>query len=453
MKRLGIIICLGLVGLSVPVGLFAQTAPAGIVFTNEPQTIISGGISETITIQVQDSSYTSFKLQSTGCLSLSSSASGEFSSSATNWSNVSVLTMNKNSANRNFYYKSSVAGNQTITARLVLRPEGVSSCADMEEWLPKWTASQKIIVGTATPTPSVDGPPNGGADQTLGVATTTQSVTQPSGTQTELAPSLLVKPSGPLTAIVGADAEFSAQVFGMKKEKIENARVIWSFGNGATREGNKVRYAYTIPGSYAVIVSVASGELSGYARILVKAISPEMIISRVANGPDGFIEIENKSGAELDISGWGIASGAILFSIPERTFLLPKTKVAFPAPDTGVFVVNNDARLFFPNGRLAAEYKLVNSGSINNESRVVVNVGEKKIEKEEKEEEIASDASASVILSENDSSSKMPMWIFGIAGVAVLGIAGLVAFKFKSKIVKEKTDEEQFAEKVRINSF
>lgn len=448
MNRLGIIGCIGLIGLSGPAWLFAQTAPAGIVFTNEPQTIISGGISETITIQVQDSSGALFKLPSTGCISLSSSAAGEFSSSVTNWSAVSVLTMNKNSANRNFYYRSSVSGTQTLTARLALKPtEETRSCANwpISEWPTGWTTSQKITIeGSGVESPPSQPTPfsKGGGSEAGG------------GFSAEPVPSLLVKPSGPLTAIVGADAEFSAQVFGTKKEKIENARVIWSFGNGATREGNKVRYAYTIPGSYAVIVSAASGELSGYARILVKAVSPEITISRVSSGPDGFIEIENKSGAELDISGWGIASGVILFAIPERTFLLPKTKVAFPASATGVFVVNNDARLLFPNGKLAAEYEpSIHTFSEMTSKNPLPPSPPPLVKEGEGGGFNTSNVPASVILSENDSSNKMYPWIFGIAGVAVLGIAGLAAFKFKQKMTEEKTDEEQFAEDVRINSF
>src|SRR3989344_5642711 len=91
--------------------LFFLAAPAyadvaGLSFTNDPRTADAGAVSEVLTVQVQDGNGQGVALPQTGCLSLeSSSASGQFSSSATNWSAVVVLSMNKGSMNRSFYYK------------------------------------------------------------------------------------------------------------------------------------------------------------------------------------------------------------------------------------------------------------------------------------------------------------------------------------------------------------
>ena len=110
----------------------ADPVPSGIVFTSAPQTISVGAISEQITIQVQDAEHTLSKVPSTACASITSSSSGgAFSSSASAWSAVSVLTIAKNSANRNFYYKDGTVGVPTLGIRVALKPEAETrSCAN-----------------------------------------------------------------------------------------------------------------------------------------------------------------------------------------------------------------------------------------------------------------------------------------------------------------------------------
>jgi hypothetical protein len=291
-------------------------------------------------------------------------------------------------------------------------------------------------------------------------SSTTQTVSQSTGIQVEPVPSLILKPSAPTVVVAGADAEFSVQVFGAKKEQIQNARVIWSFGNGAVREGNKVRFSYTIPGSYAVIITAASGEFSGTSRFSVKAVQPDLAISKIASGPNGFVEIENKSNTELDLFGWDITSGNITFSIPEKTFLLPKTKVAFPASVTGVFVINDDARLLFPNGKIAAEYvkrnvpENISRPDLSRDTLLKEGVQSIPTLKEVPQQQVeAVDVPASIVLSEKNSSSKIFPWIFGVAGIGILGIAGLAALKYKPIIKDDSKIEERFADKIQIDSF
>lgn len=422
----------------------AQSVPAGVAFTSEPQTVAVGVVSETITIQAQGASGNTFKLPNTGCVSLSSSASGEFSSSVSNWSAVSVLTMNKNSANRNFYYKGAAAETHTLTARLVLKPESEErSCASwpIAEWPEGWSASQNMTVGASDNDMSTQNPPPGGGFS-------------------ESVPSLVVKIFGPSVATAGADAAFSAQVFGVKKELIPNARVVWSFGNGATREGASVRFAYNIPGSYIVSVDAASGGLAGMSRLVVKAVEPDIRISRVVSGADGFIEIENGGGAELDVSGWGIASGSLLFSLPDKTLILPKTKVAFPASATGVFVAWDDAQLLFPNGKVAAEYKpreTISSAPEIEPPPVVVLQNPPPAPSFTKEGEtrgsgFSTSTSASIALSLSDekSAGDISKWLWGVLGISILGIGALTAFRFKPALPKKENKSKEFAREVCI---
>lgn len=458
-----------IIGLFLLYTLFAaaQSAPAGVAFTSEPQTVAVGAISETITIQAQDGSGNAFKLPSTGCLALSSSASGEFSSSATSWSAVSVLTMNKNSANRNFYYKGTAAGTHTLTVRLVLKPESESrSCTNWPtvEWPTGWTTAQPITIGSGSNAPANAGENTSTASSTPQISEQASSASNGSSTSapSEPVPSLVVKMSAPASVSVGADATFSATVFGVKREPIPNARVVWSFGNGATREGISIRYAYNIPGSYAVIADAASGGLSGTAKLVVRAATPDIRVSRAVPGVHGFVEVENRSITELDVSGWGIASGAILFTIPDHTLILPSAKVAFPSEVTKISLDGNDARLLFPNGTLAAEYvptpnhvniprppqaDTPSKGEIKNsslEGSTPTPVGGRDVL-------IPTTTPASIVLSVSDtaSNSGIGKWLWAVSGACIVGIGALAAFRLKP-LPQEESEEKEFAEEIQI---
>jgi len=148
----------------LPYMAYAQVA--NFVFTSDPQTVQPGVPSGQITIQAQDSDGTSVNIPSTACIAFSStSVEGQFSSNSAKWNPASVLTMSKNTANKNFYYKDGQTGAPILTAKVALKPDSVTgSCAGwpMSQWTIQWTATQAISIGTATvsgsPTASAPAP-------------------------------------------------------------------------------------------------------------------------------------------------------------------------------------------------------------------------------------------------------------------------------------------------------
>lgn len=160
-------------------GVGAETAIARFAFTADPQQIQPGD-TVNLKLQSQDSAGNEMKLPQTGCIRLdSTSPQGQFSSNAENWSPISVLTMSKNTANRNFYYKDAVVGSYTLSVKIALRPEGESrSCASwpLDEWDIRWTAAQAISIvagGTVPPPPppEPDPPPSQPASSPAAVPT------------------------------------------------------------------------------------------------------------------------------------------------------------------------------------------------------------------------------------------------------------------------------------------
>lgn len=267
----------------------------------------------------------------------------------------------------------------------------------------------------------------------------------------EPVPSLLVKVSAPASVTVGAETVFSATVFGLKKEPIPNARVIWTFGNGATKEGASVRYAYNIPGSYAVIADAASGGLAGTAKFVVKAIKPDIRVSQVIPGAHGFVEIENMSTAELDVSGWGLASNNSVFTIPDHTIILPSAKVAFPVEVTKLPIIDAHAQLLFPNGTVAAEYV---EGPKKPEPVIIPKLITPTFSKNPPPQPpTTTPAAIALSVSDNTNTSSVLGWLLGVVGVCLVGVGALAAFRFKPTQKDERSDAEKFAAEVHIDTI
>lgn len=104
--------------VTFPAYVLASTANiTQINFTSVPQTIDINAASSQLTTQTQNTGGGLEQLDTSGTILelSSSSATGQFSSNATNWIPVSTLGMNNGTANRNFYYKDSTAGTHTLT--------------------------------------------------------------------------------------------------------------------------------------------------------------------------------------------------------------------------------------------------------------------------------------------------------------------------------------------------
>lgn len=157
--------------------------------------------------------------------------------------------------------------------------------------------------------------------------------------------------------IVGADTAFEGKAIGIAGKPLENARFVWSFGDGGRAEGESVLHAFTYPGMYSVVLDVSSGKYAASHRIKVIATLADISISRVASGVDSFIELHNKTSRELDLSWWRLKSGSVYFTFPKNTFLLPNAKIVFPFRITKLPIVDaRDVTFLYPNGEVAAVY-------------------------------------------------------------------------------------------------
>ncbi len=155
------------------------------------------------------------------------------------------------------------------------------------------------------------------------------------------------------TVVVGASAEFRGQAFGLEDEPLDNARYLWVFGDGASKEGQNITHFYQYPGDYIVVLNVSSGKYSASDYLLAKAVPNQLFISEIKTGSNspadsgaGWIELFNDSKEQLDISGWQLKSGSKIFIFPDSTLIRHNAYLVIPASVSG---------LVFPDGKNSIE--------------------------------------------------------------------------------------------------
>ena len=330
------------------------------VFTTNYQTIKPNEISEIISIQSQDASGVSADILQTACLELATnSGAGEFSSSNTNWNPVKILTMSKNSANRNFYYKDSTAGNYELSVKVSLRPEGKLACASWpkEEWDIKWNAKQNVIVSSGFSSSSSQESQSSSASSSSSSSSDGAVIASGSIAYNYKNEQISAKAGEDKTAVAGADVVLKGNALGFKKEPLENARYLWTPGDGSSKEGKNIRHIYKYPGNYIAVLLVSSGDISTSAsdRINIKVIPNEL---RIIETKREFIKLKNGSGVILDVSGWFLKAGGAIFKFPDYSLVAANSELMISSDVSGIKFADNNfsAELLYPNGSVAFSY-------------------------------------------------------------------------------------------------
>ena len=209
------------------------------------------------------------------------------------------------------------------------------------------------------------------ADASVSASTSTQSnaVTSVQGTVTSYvappSPSIFVDAGDDRTVTVGADVEFDGGAYDRTQHILDasTVRYIWNFGDGAIAEGAAVLHHWEYPGTYAVVLSIASDRTAVSDTIIVTAEAAQITFS---NEADGSASIANTSKHNLDLSNWIIRNATQVFTLPSYTLILANHAMRISAAKLG-FIAASSSYLEYPNGALAATSSseilpLVNAG-------------------------------------------------------------------------------------------
>lgn len=322
--------------ISIALPVFAATsAITHISFTTQPQTVAPHGVSDVISIQLQNAAGEEEKLDETGHLTfISSSATGEFLGST---GKPVTTTMSKGTANRSFYYRDTTEGTHTIRVTV--------STGSPEK---SWEATQVITVGSPTsPTTESQSPSNAPLDDSSEDRTPSAH-----GSPSDLS-------SGARVFLAGAGRSRSALVH--TPVRFEATRESpygvyrWSFGDGGAGFGNRVVHSYQEPGTYVVVLNADFNGKQEISRTLVTVSLPRIHLQRGSS--EGTFIFRNTSDDELNVGGWTIDSGKKIFTFPDDTILLPGQRITIAVVTGSDPLSVVDVR--YPDGSLFAHYDSV----------------------------------------------------------------------------------------------
>ncbi len=259
-------------------------------------------------------------------------------------------------------------------------------------------------------------------------------------------------------AVVGADTEFTGRALGIEKDPLLGIRYLWVFGDGGSREGERVLYHYSYPGEYVVMLRASSGKYVGTDRVRVMVIPADITISSVGFGVPSFVELYNQTPYELDLSRWVIKVDESMFSIPRDTIILSGNKIRFSSETTELFAQSDDTiSLLYSNGITADTYNRFDRKPIAFSAQQAISppsvvalpprntpppiidtptfVAEdtKFPTTTTKEQQVAN-----VLFTAEASSSSSLKWIFGVGVLALISIVALILGR------REKTEAERY---------
>lgn len=280
---------------------------AQINFTTDEQVIAPNEISGPITIQSQDGNGDALQTPETIDLEfISSSPTGEFLNSA---GNAVTTYMSKNTANRTFYYRDTNVGSFIINVKAVGRESGKT-----------WQANQNITVSNDSAAQVLSANTN-----SLNVAADTYTGSVISGpanvSNASVSASLEITAGPDRLTTPGSPITFQAAI--KKNTGGKSPEFTWSFGDGHTGAGDIVTHMFKYPGQYAVVLNARAGDAFAVSRIKVLVIKPDIVLSE----GDGYVEVINQSGAELNLFNWKITRGHQSFIFQPDTIVFPNSSI------------------------------------------------------------------------------------------------------------------------------
>lgn len=244
---------------------------------------------------------------------------------------------------------------------------------------------------------------------------------------------------------VGATTIFSGRVWGLKKEPIENARMTWAFGDGASADGTSVSHIYYYPGDYTAVLDTASEFYAASDRVRVTAIVPALTLRSGGDVTRSFVAIENSGDTEIDLSGWQISLQGKNFILPKNTLIGARKILTVPSEVSGFSTsATSTMSLLFPNGAIVPLLQNSSTGTATTLQMEKMEVMKGDIvAKGHAPRAPTQTANALAALDEPNNlllpaASESSLWMW-YAGIALLGALAALAMRFSRRNQKTAT--------------
>lgn len=167
-------------------------------------------------------------------------------------------------------------------------------------------------------------------------------------------------------AYVGISFSMEGSGTGTLGEKLTRGVFYWNFDDGDFREvkaviKDKFTHTYFYPGDYTVTLEyypdIFTDTPDTTTETVIKVLEPKILISKVGEASDFFIEIANETGHEANISNWVLASDSKVFTFPKNTILSSSKKMIISPRVSGFSIEDkNSLKVMTPEREVVFEY-------------------------------------------------------------------------------------------------
>ena len=232
-----------------------------------------------------------------------------------------------------------------------------------------WQTNQEPTKGTTNPS---SGNNDNNTDDESGDNNDSSSSTGPATSASSSAKSIVITPAKIKTevsvrniAYVGIPLAFQGKAT-QGGEQVHGGRYFWNFGDGDFREvkvinTDKFTHTYFYPGEYTVIFEHYPNHFAEEPDVSesfnIKVIEPQVIISRVGDANDFFVELSNITDYNVDMSGWFLLGLGKSFIIPKNTVIAGNKKIIISGRTSGLTFSDLPAlKLAAPDQKIIFEY-------------------------------------------------------------------------------------------------
>ena len=232
-------------------------------------------------------------------------------------------------------------------------------------------------------------------------------------------------------------------------EKLTRGRYYWNFDDGDFREvkatiTEKFTHTYFYPGDYTITLlyypDVFTDVPDATAEVTIKALEPKILISRVGEVGDFFIELTNSTGHNANISDWILISDHRVFTFPKNTTLSSNKKMTISPKVSGFSIEDKSSlKLMTPEREVVFEY--MSSSVLQN--KVAAKKSSSVAKTEEKPFITAENLTATSILGQNKKTSDSSSSIVPIVFLLFVGAsAGGVYFIRRRRSIPQISDDD-----------
>lgn len=155
----------------------------------------------------------------------------------------------------------------------------------------------------------------------------------------------------PKIVFVSSPVALELESFGHNKELLHYGKYFLNFGDGDSKEikisdNQKISHTYMYAGDYVVSLEYYTnvyGDMPDASdQMTIKVLPVEILVSRVGDEKDFFVELSNNANYDEDISGWVLVGKEKDFLLPRNTILGAKKKIIISSRITGFTMLDKD---------------------------------------------------------------------------------------------------------------